>query len=328
MSRTIVLLGIVVSAYAPLAGAEEPEFGHETRLFGHPIASPPTAALSSGVWQVGFDHKLDGKVEAGDSPLLVLDVVNGRLTGHYRERRAAGKENRSLFAGSVIAGTPPIVTLRQDDPLGYTAIYSGRLVSSDRVVGSYVDNRGFAGDWSLTLASKQAVEPLTSRLPDKRLLESVLGVYGRAIRGKRAPYVNLRPPSRNLWTPEIQESLDGALSYGDVDYIGQAKLVVTRGGLHTIGMPGAGVQLRLNGQLLEAGDVHLSKGVYDVEIYTNHWGQPYLTYAQVDVHHKDTQKPVPFVNFADDVAAFRASKVAGRPVVEVCQYTAKQINLE
>lgn len=319
MARTVILLGYALFASTGIVDAEE------SSLARLPAARTHAIIASSGLWRVDFDHKLDGKLETIDSSLLTLSAVNHRLTGHYKDRRAADKENNSLFAGSVIPGSPAVVTLRQDDPLGYTAVYTGRLVSAGRIVGSYMDNRGYGGDWSLTLISQRAVEPLSRKLPDESLFESVLGVYGKAIRGKRQPFVNLRPPSRNLWTPEIQEAVQDTLPYGEVDYIGTAQLVVPQPGIYSIDMPGAGVQFRLNGRLLEAGEVHLSKGVYEVEIYTNHWGQPYLTYAQVAVIHKDTKAPVPFVNTAGAVERFRSSKIEGRRVVEVCKYTPRQV---
>lgn len=157
------------------------------------------------------------------------------------------------------------------------------------------------------------------------LFESVLGVYGQAIRGKRHPFVNLRPPNRNLWSQEIEDKLKGTLSYGEVDYIGTAKLVIPESGAYTVDIPNAGTQFRLNGHLVNAGDVELHKGVYNVEIYTNHWGQPYLKYAHAAVFKKGTKARIPFVNTDDALEKFLSQKINGRTVTEVCSYQTNPI---
>jgi len=159
------------------------------------------------------------------------------------------------------------------------------------------------------------------------VFESVLGVYGQAIRGQRFPFVNLRPPDRNLWTEEIESKLRGTLSYGQVDYTGTAKLVIPETGTYTIDLPARGTQLKLNGFLLKLGDVQLQKGVYDVEIYTNHWGQPYLKYAHANVYKYGTRTKIPFVNTAAAIKKFRSQKIDSRRVVEVCDYDLKRVRV-
>jgi hypothetical protein len=233
-------------------------------------------------------------------------------------------ENGAMFTGSIVAGSPALVTLREDGPPGHTALYVGRLVSETQIAGTFVDNRGFAGDWSLTLVTETTIEPLAKEVTGE-FFESVLGVYGKAIRGVRQPFINLRPPHRNLWTDEIKEVVEGTLSYGEVDYIGTAKIVIPESGTYTVDLPGAGVQFRINGQSVEAGDMELEKGLYEIEIYTNHWGQPYLTYAEAAVYKKGSEVRIPFVNTAADIEIFRSQKIEGRPAVEVCEYSPQRI---
>lgn len=157
------------------------------------------------------------------------------------------------------------------------------------------------------------------------LFESVFGIYGQAIRGKRYPFVNLSPPNRNLWTKDIEAKLKGVLSYGQVDYIGTAKIVIPETGIYTVDIPETGTQFRLNGHLLQAGDVKLSKGTYSVEIYTNHWGQPYLKYAHAVVLSKETKTRIPFVNTGDALEAFLSQKINDQLVLEVFSYETKRI---
>jgi hypothetical protein len=176
-----------------------------------------------------------------------------------------------------------------------------------------------------------AVENIVLRPAAKSLkrpvFESVLGVYGQAIRGQRFPFVNLRPPDRNLWTEEIENKLHGTLSYGQVDYIGTAKLVIPETGTYTIDLPERGTQLQLNGIVLKLGDIQLQKGVYDVEIYTNHWGQPYLKYAHANVFKQGTRTRIPFVNTAAAIEDFRSQTIDSRKVIEVCNYPVKRVRV-
>ena len=169
------------------------------------------------------------------------------------------------------------------------------------------------------------IEP-TVDASDEPLFECALGVYGQAIRGKRRPFVNLRPPNRNLWTDKIESRLDGVLSYGQVDYIGTAKLVIPKTAWYTIDLPGAGVQLRISGKLVSTGDVQLREGVHDVEIYTNHWGQPYLKYAQASVLSDGDAKRIPFVNTGAAIEEFLSKKIDGKPIVEVTGYKPPRVD--
>lgn len=157
------------------------------------------------------------------------------------------------------------------------------------------------------------------------VFESVLGTYGQAIRGKRQPFVNLRPPNRNLWTKDIEAKLRKTLSYGSVDYIGTAKLIIPQSGTYRIDIPASGTQLRLNGHLIHAGDLELRKGVYDVNLYTNHWGQPYLKFAHAAVFKKATSSRIPFVNTADAIEKVLSKKNNGHTVIEVSNFQPKRI---
>ncbi|MCO6455811.1 MAG: hypothetical protein J5I93_10990 [Pirellulaceae bacterium] len=171
-------------------------------------------------------------------------------------------------------------------------------------------------------------EPPRAKAAGEVWYESVLGVYGRAIRGNRKPFINLRPPRRNLWTDEIQRTLQGTLSYEEVDYIGTACLWIPVSGTYTVEMPGAGVDFRLNGQRVEAGEIALAEGLYEVEIYSNHWGQPYLTYAEVSIVQRKTGARIPFVNSASDIKAFRTQKIDGRRVVDVGDYKPRRVEIK
>lgn len=327
MRKAALFAAIAAAVLIRLANSEQPDGVLELQPAGWLLERPAEAISMSGIWTIAYDDKLDGTLQTATSQRLVIESANGQVIARRRDGQSDGPENGVLFTGQVIAGAPAVLMLRQDDPDGHVVVYVGHVVTAGNITGSYADNRGRGGDWSLTLATERRIEPAAG-VPDELLFESVLGTYGKAIRGDRYPFINLRPPHRNLWTDEVQEVVQGTLPYGEVDYIGTAKLVIGESGTYTVDIPGAGVEVRLNGQRIEAGDVELKPGLYEVEIYTNHWGQPYLTYAevtvrkQVAVNKQGTETRIPFVNTAADIQAFRSQKIAGRQVVEACQYIA------
>ena len=174
-----------------------------------------------------------------------------------------------------------------------------------------------------TADANPLIEPNT--VPAEPLFESVLGVYGHAIRGQRRPFVTLRPPNGDLWTEDIERKLKETLSYAEVDYIGTAKLVIPAEGMYTIDIPKTGTQFRLNGHLVRAGNIKLRKGGYDVEIYTNHWGQPYLKYARAAVFKAGTKTKIPFVNTGDTLETFLSQRINDHAVTEVCRYQPRAV---
>ena len=194
---------------------------------------------------------------------------------------------------------------------------------------------------ALDAGDKQAVEQLRQKkrriecqiprsletVSGEELFECVLGMYGQAIRGPRCRFVNLRPPNRDLWADEIRARMGGKISFDSIDYVATAKLVITEPGWYTIDLPETGTQFRLNNMLLSGGDVELSKGVYDVEIYTNFWGQPYLKYASAAIRKKGIKKRIPLVNTGGDIGSFLEKRVDGRLVVEVSGHKPQPVDV-
>ena len=60
-----------------------------------------------------------------------------------------------ISTGEVVAGTPPIVSLRQDGPKGLVCYYTGKRTAADRIVGTWYDNRGSSGDFEFTIEKKK-----------------------------------------------------------------------------------------------------------------------------------------------------------------------------
>ena len=309
--RNLVCALLGTLAAVASAGGEEGVFRNITE-FDFRLPSPTI----SGVWESRIDRSLDGKVKEASTTRWTITSKNNRLSG-----RAAAKpddKNASpILVGELVSGTPFLVTVREDDQQGVTRIFTGKLVAPKQITGTYTDNRGNTGDWILSMIAERTFEP--APIPDAQLYRSVLGIYGKAIRGKRHPFINLRPPNRDLWADDIKARLEPTLPYGDVDYIATALLVIEKTGTYHIDLPDSGVQFRLNGHLVK-GDVLLERGAYDIEIYTNHWGQPYLKYAHVAIIDKATEKAIPLVNTKAAIAAFRARKIGDDSVAEVTDF--------
>lgn len=250
---------------------------------------------------------------------------------------AASAAEDEKLAGAKSAHAAAIARLDDTFDEARRSHRAGVEAAHRKLLGAYRDAILRALDADDTQAVKrlrremQAVESQVPRsletVAGEELFESVLGTYGQAIRGPRSHFVNLRPPKRDLWTDEIQAQMHGNISLENIDYVGTAKLVVTEPGWHTIDLPEAGTQFRLNRLLIGGGDVELSRGVYDVEVYTNFWGQPYLKYASVVVRRNGTEKPIPLVNTAADIREFLAKPIDGRRVVEVSGHKPQPVDL-
>lgn len=111
-------------------------------------AAPAPLLPTEGVWVMRYDDKLDGEVKAkaGDEVKWALSVRNDRISGGLAGKKAADPTDHRL-SGEVVAGAPPLVRVRQDGPRGLVCYYVGRRVAADRIVGTWYDNRGGAGDF-------------------------------------------------------------------------------------------------------------------------------------------------------------------------------------
>jgi hypothetical protein len=114
------------------------------------ILLPPEA-----VWIMRYDDKLDGELHAkpGGEVMWKLSVRNNRIGGSLAGKKEADPTDHHL-TGEIVQGTPAIVSLRQDGPKGLVCYYAGKRVSADRVVGTWYDNRGGAGDFEFILEKK------------------------------------------------------------------------------------------------------------------------------------------------------------------------------
>lgn len=168
-----------------------------------------------------------------------------------------------------------------------------------------------------------------SSLRGDAVYECVLGVYGRSMRQCQYPFINLRPPVEpNLWSKDVQQSLRGKIDFEGVEYIGAAKLVVPAAGWYTLHLHEPGTQFRLNGMLMSAGDVELRKGVYEVEIYSNTWGQPYINDAYAYITKRGDDAQMPFVNTGEAITNFLNQRINDRCVTEVTGYKPKPVDID
>ena len=117
--------------------------------------APKPLLPADGIWVMRYDDKLDGEVtgKLADAIRWAFVVRNDRVSGGLAGLKA-GDPTDHRVAGEVVAGTPPIVLLRQDGPKGLVCYYTGQRKMEGRVVGTWYDNRGKAGDFEMVVEKK------------------------------------------------------------------------------------------------------------------------------------------------------------------------------
>jgi hypothetical protein len=117
--------------------------------------APQPLLPAEAVWVMHYDDKLDGEVhaKAGSEVRWKLSVRNDRISGSLADKKETDPTNHRI-SGEIVAGNPPILNLRQDGPKGLVCYYTGKRVAADRIVGTWYDNRGAAGDFEFTVDKK------------------------------------------------------------------------------------------------------------------------------------------------------------------------------
>ena len=117
--------------------------------------TPKPLLPGEAVWVMRYDAKLDGEVtgKPADAVRWAFTVRNDRVSGGLAGLKAGDPADHRI-AGEVVPGRPPIVLLRQDGPKGLVCYYTGRLIEEGRVVGTWFDNRGKAGDFEMVIEKK------------------------------------------------------------------------------------------------------------------------------------------------------------------------------
>lgn len=168
----IAVLGLCAVTYVASAG-NPLQFINAERFSRYGTTADSQLKMPvEGIWKSSYDSELDGKMIVRESPAIELTFYNDRLSGRYQNQRAVEKENDSIFTGYVVRGRKPMIFLQQEHDRGYTAIYTDTLAGRNRFVGTYVDNTGGSGDWSLNLVSKDdSAAAVTESAPVDRFNE-------------------------------------------------------------------------------------------------------------------------------------------------------------
>jgi hypothetical protein len=117
--------------------------------------APKPLLPAEAVWVMRYDAKLDGEVTGrpADAVRWAFAVRNDRVSGGLAGAKSGDPADHRV-AGEVVAGSPPIILLRQDGPKGLVCYYTGKRVEGGRVVGTWFDNRGKAGDFEMVVEQK------------------------------------------------------------------------------------------------------------------------------------------------------------------------------
>jgi hypothetical protein len=117
--------------------------------------APKALLPAEAVWAMRYDARLDGEVtgKSADAVRWAFAVRNDRVSGGLAGLKP-GDPTDHRIAGEVVPGGPPIVLLRQDGPKGLVCFYTGKRVEEGRVVGTWFDNRGKAGDFEMVVEAK------------------------------------------------------------------------------------------------------------------------------------------------------------------------------
>jgi hypothetical protein len=117
--------------------------------------APRPLLPGEAIWVMRYDDKLDGELHAkpGGEVRWKLSVRNDRIAGSLAGMKEADPTDHHL-AGEIVPGNPPIVSLRQDGPKGLVCYYTGKRIAADRIVGTWYDNRGAAGDFEFIIDKK------------------------------------------------------------------------------------------------------------------------------------------------------------------------------
>lgn len=230
-----------------------------------------------------------------------------------------------------------ISNLQKDLDSAVDAFEAGKRVAHDQLIEAYrvaiksalsQKNQILANSLSAELATLGAAVPQPVKSLNKnRYYESVLGAYGLAIRGKRIEYVNLKPPARDLLSDSIRSELEKHYQIGSLDYIGTANIIVLQAGDYSISIPDTGTQLRINGHLYRKGTVALTPGRYEVEIYTNSWGQPYMQYCEANIANTVSGEPLRFVNTGRAIKRFTRLVTDDKRVRRINTWTPVEVDV-
>ncbi|MGI8978404.1 MAG: LamG-like jellyroll fold domain-containing protein [Pirellulaceae bacterium] len=154
---------------------------------------------------------------------------------------------------------------------------------------------------------------------------SFLGTYMYWLdRRKMYPVVNLHVPNKNLWTEEIQQRVQGKISFDEISYAGTAKIAIPAEGVYLLGTDRAAKvlidELTIKDIGEDKGEVRISQGVHDVTLEVHSHGQPHMRECSISLKHKETGEEVAFFNTWQDIQQFLGTPIADQRVIDVSDW--------
>jgi hypothetical protein len=159
---------------------------------------------------------------------------------------------------------------------------------------------------------------------------SLLGRYFHGPSRKDYPYVNLSIPDGDLWSERIQRELRGKIDFVEIAYEGLGRLLIPADGSYVF--DASNCTVKIDGKMISHGmssksTVDLKKGVYEVTIFTDTHGGPYLPQASIHIVDERSNKELPLVNSRADIERFMSRAVDGQKVTEMSGWKPSANNL-
>jgi hypothetical protein len=235
------------------------------------------------------------------------------------------KKAEDSYRQAVIAARQQAI--RDLDTALKTALRNQNLDESNRIAA-----RKKALEAEIDEILKRAKPAAAVTAPKEGFYISLLGQYHQGLTNPRKlhPCVNLSVPNGDLWTERIQADLRGKIDFHEIAYEGIARLFIPSDGKYTF--EAGNCFVRIDGKAIAQSmsantTLDLKKGMYEVSVFTDTHGGPYLPKASVRIIDTRTNQPIPLVNSSADIERFLNSEVDGQKVKEMSGWKPTAQNL-
>ena len=288
-----------------------------------------------GEWKLFYSTQKtalkDIDVEAGDQIDFFVDCIDNFFCDAFKwivdlrltdsQGKVLGEWNSATdFQGPAPPGDPPLAAKAFSPPPQSPKLSATRWLP----LGTQVAWIGWRPPAVAAIGSNPARSDW--KPPDQNstaAFRSLLGTYMYwNDRTKAYPIVNLQVPSKNLWTPEIQDKVRGRVPFEEISYLGTAKIAVPADGMYVLDTENQPARVQIDGQVVTdwdtpKGEIKIAGGIHDFTFEIGSHGGNWMRDTNLALRHKETGEKVPFFNSWQDIQKFLATPIAGQRVTEV-----------